>query len=107
MDIKQIGRDLIALLAKHACYGKRVAAIVTWSGKDDDGCSRVPTLSDYARHSLRSTLHQINRPDRLVLYRICVELMYLSPCEYLHTPYELSSCRTTMCSCRAKIQNYY
>ena len=84
MDIKQVDGNSVALLAQHTGNGQGIATVVAGTGKHDHGRTRVPPLGDDAGHSLGGTLHEVYRPNGLVLYGISIQLMYLSTCKNLH-----------------------
>ena len=83
-DIEKVSTHLIVLLSQQTRHGKGVAAIVSWSGKDNDrGCIRV-FLDDGLSQRLSRTLHEIETRNGLVLDGVFVQLMYLSTSKYLH-----------------------
>ncbi len=85
MDVKQIGRHLIAGIGEQPRHGKGVAAVVARTGKDDHGRAVGPLFHDGSGEGLGGTLHEIDALYGFVLYRILVKLMYLSSSKYLHT----------------------
>ena len=65
--------------------GKRVAAIVARTRKNNDTLRRHPTGNNFKRHSRSRTLHQINARYSLFSHRCCIDGTYICRCKYFHS----------------------
>ena len=82
--VEEVDLHMIATLQQQPPYGQGVASVVARSGKDDYWRAVGPLFGDGHSEDLRRTLHQVNRVDLILFYRVFVQLMELGACENLH-----------------------
>ena len=84
-NIEEPHVNRVVLLCQHPCHSQCIAAIITWSGKDNNRCGVVPFCADGMGQSPCRTFHEVDRFYRLIFYRKLVQFVYLDACKYFHT----------------------
>ena len=89
-DIEQVCLHLIPHLRQQTGNGQGIAAVIAPTGEDDNGHRRHPPSGNGMSQCFGSPLHQVNRLNGFMFYRVFIQLTYLGVCKDFH-----SACKDT------------
>ena len=89
--VEEVNLHVVSALQQQPGYGQGVAAVVSRAGKNHYWRAVGPLFGDGHRENFRRTLHEVDRLNLVLFYRIFVQLMQLGACENLHNDAKLQN----------------